>query len=281
MVGSANSRYGQGEQRDEAGPRRRCARLCNCRCNSSKSSQWTAVSLQMMSDQRPGTKYPHAGLSLLLSPHVSAPFIHVRTDCQPKVGAALSPYYHPHAAYGWDPHGFFSLTANSAGAWSVGSAGTCQRGAPSAACTPPRLGPGPPLKRTSFVAGIWLDTSPTQKLALPLPLVLAFHCRGWHAAILWLLLARRGRLGAACAVVAPASALAASAAACAPEPVLLCCCAAPSAASDDSHRCAARRGGTHPATSCHPPKSVLPPATAPKSQHRGLQHNPPPTPARR
>ena len=141
-------------------------------------------------------------------------------------------------------------------------------------------GPWAAAKEDQF-RGIWLDTSPTQKLALPLPLVLAFHCRGWHAAILWLLLARRGRLGAACAVVAPASALAASAAACAPEPVLLCCCAAPSAASDDSHRCAARRGGTHPATSCHPPKSVLPPATAPKSQHRGLQHNPPPTPARR
>ena len=92
-----------------------------------------------------------------------------------------------------------------------------------------------------------------------------------HAAVLRILLARRGRLGAACAAVATVSALAAPAAVCAIEQVLLHCRAVPSAASDDRHYCAACRGGTF-----HPP-----PATAPKSLHRGPQHNPPPTPARR
>ena len=92
-----------------------------------------------------------------------------------------------------------------------------------------------------------------------------------HAAVLRILLARRGRLGAACAAVATVSALAAPAAVCAIEQVLLYCRAVPSAASDDRHHCAACRGGTF-----HPP-----PATAPKSLHRGPQHNPPPTPARR
>ena len=87
-----------------------------------------------------------------------------------------------------------------------------------------------------------------------------------HAAVLRILLARRGRLGAACAAVATVSALAAPAAVCAIEQVLLYCRAVPSAASDDRHHCAACRGGTF-----HPP-----PATAPKSLHRGPQHNPPP-----
>ena len=95
---------------------------------------------------------------------------------------------------------------------------------------------------------------------LPLPLERERHPDYSHAAILRLLLARRGLFGATCATVAPVSALAASAAACAAEPVLLCCRVAPSAASDDSHHRAAWRGGT-----------LRPhPVTAPKPQHRNL-----------
>ena len=89
-----------------------------------------------------------------------------------------------------------------------------------------------------------------------------------HAAVLRILLARRGRLGAACAAVATVSALAAPAAVCVIEQVLLHCRAVPSAASDDRHHCAACRGGTF-----HPP-----PATAPKSLPSA---QPTATPARR
>ena len=64
-------------------------------------------------------------------------------------------------------------------------------------------------------------------------------CRHRHAAVLRILLARRGRLGAACAAVATVSALAAPAAVCAIEQVLLYCRAVPSAASDDRHHCSA------------------------------------------
>ena len=87
LKGNQPRTHGAGEESREARPASGAVTVgregcCNCSETSlgkpADGGQFTSMS------SRPETVSPPAGLSLLLSPHVSAPFIHLRTDCQPK-----------------------------------------------------------------------------------------------------------------------------------------------------------------------------------------------------